>query len=100
MEHIDTITQNRIIESLSEKLRVYYVFPEVAGQICERLAKRLQAGEFTGFSTGETFAAALTNELQAVNHDKHLRVRWFPQPLPEHDGSILQNPERAEEFRQ
>jgi hypothetical protein len=98
--HIDSTTQTQIIQALSEKLRSFYVFPEVAEQICERLSEHLEAGDYADLTEGEFFAFALTEHLQEVNHDEHLWVRWYPDPLPDHEGSLLQNQERLAEFRQ
>jgi len=100
VQQIDETTQTEIIQTLSEKLKAFYIFPNVAEQICQRLQKRLAAGEFADIAEGDLFALALTEQLQAVNHDEHLWVRWYPDPLPDHDGSLLQNEERLAQLRQ
>jgi hypothetical protein len=97
---IDAITQAAIIRTLWEKLRRFYVYPEIAEEICENLKKHLEAGDYADISEGEFFAYALTVHLQEINHDEHLWVRWYPDPLPDHEGSMLQNQERLVEFRQ
>jgi hypothetical protein len=99
MDHIDIATQNQIIQTLSEKLKANYVFPNVAVQICQRLSQHLEAGDYAGISEGEFFALALTEHLQEINQDEHLWVRWYPKPLPDHEGSMLQNQERLIEFK-
>ena len=91
VQQVDTTTHTEIIQNLSEKLRAYYVFPDIAEQICERLGKHLDDGEYADITEGELLALALTEHLQAVNHDEHLWVRWYPEPLPDHEGSMLQN---------
>jgi len=88
-----------IIQNLSSKLRANYIFPEVADQVCDQLQKHLEDGDYDTITEGEFFALALTEEMQAVTKDKHLGVRWFPQPLPEDEGSQLQNQERLTQFR-
>lgn len=100
IQEIDATTHTQIIQSLSEKLKAYYVYPEVAEQICGGLKEHLEAGEYADITDGEFLALALTTHIQEINQDKHLWVRWYPQPLPNHEGSLLQNQERLVEFRQ
>lgn len=52
-----------------------YVFPDVARVTGEHLSKKLKEGRFDGDSTLGAFSQSLTEELQSVNHDKHMRVR-------------------------
>ena len=100
IQQIDTTTQTEIIQNLTEKLKACYVFPDIADQICKRLGKHLKDGEYTAITDGELLAQTLTKHLQAVNQDEHLRVIWYPEPLPDHKGSMLHNQERLLEFRQ
>ncbi|MEA3439765.1 MAG: S41 family peptidase [Chloroflexota bacterium] len=100
VRQIDTTEHIEIVQTLTEKLKANYVFPEVAEQICVRLQKHLNDGDYADITEGEFFALALTEHLQSVSHDEHLQVRWYPQPLPDHEGSMLQNEERLVEIRQ
>jgi C-terminal processing protease CtpA/Prc len=99
-EQIDTATQAEIIQSLTEKLRANYVFPDIAVQICERVQAHLEAGNYEDITESEFFAYALTQHLQEINGDEHLWVRWYPEPLPDHEGSLLQNEEKLAELRE
>jgi hypothetical protein len=100
VQSIDPATQIRIIRNLSEKLRTYFIFPDIAEQICERLQKHLEAGEYDDITESGFFAYALTQHLHEINHDEHLWVRWYPEPMPDDEGSLLQNEERLVEFQQ
>jgi len=100
MQQLDTTTRQEIIQHLSKKLRKYYIFPDVAEQICQRLQNYLEDGEYADITEGEFFAYALTTHLQEVNQDEHLWVRWYSDPLPDDEGSLLQNEERLVELRQ
>jgi hypothetical protein len=100
IQQMDTTTVTEIVHNLSEKLKACYVFPEIAGIICERLYQHLEDGEYADIGPGESLALALTEHLQSVNHDEHLWVRWYPEPLPDHEGSMLQSQERLVEYRQ
>lgn len=100
MQQLDATKRRVIVRNLSEKLKANYVFPDVAAQICARLQKCLEDGEYADIVEGELFALTLTEHLQSINQDEHLWVRWYPDPLPDDEGSLLQNEERLVEFRQ
>jgi C-terminal processing protease CtpA/Prc len=99
-QQIDLKTQTNIIQALSEKLADNYVYPDVAAKIVEGLIKHLENGDYEEITDGEFFAYTLTQHLQEINHDEHLWVRWHPDPLPDHEGSMLQNEEKLIELRQ
>jgi hypothetical protein len=85
------LSQPEIVQSLSEKLKAYYVFPEVAEQICTCLQKHREDGEYSDITDGELFAMTLTMHMQEVNHDEHLWVRWHPEALPEEESGLRHN---------
>lgn len=97
---IDRTTRTEIIENLIEKLKAYYVFPNFAEEICTRLQKHLDAGDYNEIGDGELLADILTQHIQAVNQDKHLIVRWYPDPLPDQEGPIHQNQGWLDEWHQ
>ena len=69
----------------------------MAEQICIRLQKHLEDGEYTDITEGEFLAFALTTHMQEVNQDEHLWVRWYAEPLPDHEGPLRQNQEWMDE---
>ncbi len=77
-----------VIRSLSEKLRAYYIFPDVAEKICNGLQKHLDDGDYNGINVGEFFAYALTTHMQEVCHDEHVWVKWHSEPLPDGDETL------------
>ncbi len=46
IQQMDTTTSTEIVRSLSEKTKACYVFRETAEEICERLHKHLEDGEY------------------------------------------------------
>ncbi len=86
-----------VIQNLSEKLKANYIFPDIAERISAHMQACLAEGAYAQITDGELFASTLTGHLQEVNQDKHLRVFWRVEALPEHEGP---NPEREEEWRQ
>jgi hypothetical protein len=56
-------------------LQKEYVFPEVAAKMEADVRGRLASGAYKDLHP-DAFANLLTRDLQAVSHDKHLRVRY------------------------
>jgi hypothetical protein len=94
---IDPSLPYELVKSLSDKLKAYYIYPDIAEQICIHLQKHLEDGEYTDITEGEFLAFALTMHLQEVNHDEHLWVRWHAEPLPVSDGPLRHNREWQEQ---
>ncbi|MEL7427828.1 MAG: hypothetical protein AAFN81_32870, partial [Bacteroidota bacterium] len=81
--------KQQAIEMLNQHMNERYVFPEVAKTTEEHLLIQLEAGHFDQFTTDETFAEALTESVQSINKDKHMRImanrRYEAAPnTPEH----------------
>jgi hypothetical protein len=79
---IDAATRTQVIGTLVKNLNDSYVFPDVAKQMGEAVRERLQKGEYDQMTGASAFAKALTEHLQAVSHDKHLRVRYSNEAIP------------------
>ncbi len=97
---MEPTTHTEIVQSLSERLRACYVFPDVAEQICIQLQKHLEDGEYADIEEGEFLALALTVHMQEVSQDEHLWVRWHPEPLPGRESSLRENQAWMDERRQ
>ncbi len=66
------------IARLCELMNENYVFPKVAQQTEVHLKKQLKSGYFDQFTALESFAEALTQSVQEINKDKHMRIRPMP----------------------
>lgn len=64
-----------VVERIGQLLNERYVFPEIAASCAEHIKAQLDAGEFDGLTDAAAFATRLTESLQSVSHDKHMRVR-------------------------
>src|SRR4051812_5026411 len=64
-----------VIDSIAGDLNRMYVFPDVAARMDADLRARAAKGEFDKVGDRASFAQLLTQDLQAISHDKHLRVR-------------------------
>jgi retinol-binding protein 3 len=78
-----------VIDSIASNLNRSYVFPDVARRMDDDIHARAKRGEFDKLADVSDFAQALTQDLQAISHDKHLRVRVRPaNPLAGPAGSF------------
>ncbi len=75
---VDAATRTRVIEGAVANLNEFYIFPETAKKMEEALRAHEKKGEYDAISDGDAFATKLTEHLQEVSHDKHLRVNFVP----------------------
>jgi len=73
--------KSKFIESASKLLNEYYVFPEIAEKIETYLKTKLEQGVYDTISNIMVFTEVMTNDMQSVSHDKHMRVRLEPPPI-------------------
>lgn len=96
---IDAATRTTVIESAIKSLNEAYVFPEVAKKMEQALRERLGKQEYDAITGGRAFAEKLTADLQAVSHDKHLRVRYNREAIPERQNAEEPTAEEIEQFK-
>ena len=71
---IDVKVKREVIGQVLAILERQYVFPTIAARMAEHVGQRQKAGAYDAVQGAEAFASALTEDLQAVSNDKHLRV--------------------------
>ncbi len=71
--------QSVTIDSLIRSLEENYVFPQMAKEVGQHLRQKQKAGAFNGLTEPVAFADRLTEEIQFITNDKHLRVRFDPE---------------------
>jgi hypothetical protein len=87
-----------IVEDLLKGLAETYVFPDVAEKMSRHLRERLAAGAYDGTATLRDFCERLTEDLQSISHDKHLRVFWAPRRPDEGESEAAAKERRAREL--
>lgn len=78
---IDNARRTAVIDELLSRLAASYVFPDVAKKMEGKVRERAARGEYDSVTSAQAFAELLTNHLQEVSRDKHLRVRYSFEPL-------------------
>jgi hypothetical protein len=83
---IDAVTRAEVIEGILKSLNENYVFPEIAKKMEQAIRERLQRKEYDNITSASSFAQTLTAHLREVCRDKHLRVVYSQEPLPQRNG--------------
>jgi C-terminal processing protease CtpA/Prc len=96
---IDAATRKQVIDNALKRLNDAYVFPEVAQAMEKAVRDRAAKGEYDQITSAQAFAQKLTSDLQAVSKDKHLRVRYSHQPIPERGQRREPTSEEREQYR-
>ena len=79
---IDAAKRTQVIEELLKKLNKSYVFLETAKSMETDVRQRLKNKEYENITSAKEFAKKLTEDLQAVSRDKHLRISFSSEPIP------------------
>jgi len=67
--------QKTIITNISNELIAHYVFPDIANKVAKQLLLNLNDDEYLGYDDIRIFADRLTDDIQGITHDKHIRVK-------------------------
>ena len=78
---VDATTRQQVVESTIREMNALYVFPEMAKKVEAALRSQQKAGAFEQQTTANGFADKMTEALQAVTKDKHIRMRYSAEPL-------------------
>jgi hypothetical protein len=73
---LDQTIRDQVIRSALDTLNQGYVYPEIARTMSDVIAEHRQKGEYDLLSDPNSFALALTRDLQAVSHDRHLHIDY------------------------
>jgi hypothetical protein len=79
---LDAAVRGQVIDAAIAALGARYVFPDVAKQIETSLRDRVKVHAYDNITSSMVFAEQLTKDLQAVSHDKHMRVFYSSSPIP------------------
>ncbi len=79
---LDAAMRQRVIDGIAANLNEFYVYPDAAQKMEQALRAHQNSGDYNSITDGDAFAALLTDQLQEVSHDKHLRVNYSPVKLP------------------
>jgi C-terminal processing protease CtpA/Prc len=69
-------TRSAIVDSVTTTLNTSYVFEDVAKKMEKELRRKLKKGEYDTITSVQAFTQKLTEDLQGVSNDRHLRVSY------------------------
>jgi len=80
---IDARVRKEVLYRLAHELESRYVFEDTAKRLAELVRAKQRSNAYRSITTGPALARALTDDLLAVAHDKHLRVGFSFIPVPQ-----------------
>jgi hypothetical protein len=107
---LDAQARQAVVSALATALRDRYVFPDVGEQAAAKIDAARAAGEYDSLSDPAAFAARLHADVEAIAHDKHLRVNWqggppsapaagaAPPPMPRGEAGVVRADKLAGEI--
>lgn len=97
---LDSKTREETVNKISKLLIKNYIFLETAKIMSEYIKAKLANNEYNDITDGMQFSQVLTQDLQSISKDKHLRVRFnpgFAKELKEMEKNS-ENPENDKKF--
>lgn len=98
--HLTDSERANVIAGSIQTLQRFYVSPVVAARMAADLQERLEQGEFQSITTSEDLARRVTEDLQEVSHDQHLRLQFFSDAAPPTPTSLTPSSSELESERQ
>jgi hypothetical protein len=83
-----------VLDGVLKKLADHYVYPEKAKAMAEAIRARQEKKEYDNITSARLLTETLTNHLQEISHDKHLRVLFTRDPLPKPQKPSVEERER------
>jgi C-terminal processing protease CtpA/Prc len=93
---IDSATKTQTIDALVKAMNDDYFFPDLA----KKVEVTLKAKDYASVTTGPDFAKALTEDMKAICHDAHLRVRYSADSLPVRKDRDVPSPDEIKDEKQ
>jgi hypothetical protein len=66
------------VDSISNKLVGFYIFPDVAEEMSDHIRENLKKGKYNSINNPNDFADQLTADLLSISQDKHIHVEYDP----------------------
>lgn len=96
---IDASTRQSVIDAVLDTLEKRYVFPEMAKKVAVAIRERQKGGAYDGLSLGPAFAEVLTLHVQEVTGDRHIRIGYSAEPIPERPNQREPTPDEIAEYK-
>jgi len=77
-EQLSNLTKKNTINSAADLLSKNYVYPSIAEKMNSYIRDKLEKGKYEQINDSNAFADKLTEDLQFISKDKHLRIKNDP----------------------
>ena len=91
---IDAAQRGKLIDDIIGELNRSYVFPDQAKKAEAVLRAHQKQGAYDSITSAEKMRDTLTEHLQSVTRDKHLKVFYSAKPLPDDTKDRTPTPEQ------
>jgi hypothetical protein len=95
---IDAATRASVIDGAIKNLNEFYVFPDIAKKMEDSVRAKQKHGDYDAITDGKVFATRLTDDFQAISHDKHLHVNYSAVKMPERPTDAKPSPEEVARY--
>ena len=96
---IDAAARARVIDGAIKNLNEFYVFPDIAKKMEDSVRAHQKHGDYDAITDGKILASKLTDDFQAISHDKHLHVNYSAIKMPERPKDAKPTPEQIAQER-
>jgi len=94
---LDAAGRTAVVKAAADALRQRYVYPDVGKRAANTIEAELAAGNYDKLANPWAFAERLTVHLEAIAHDKHMRITARgPDPVMAASGGPPPGPPRSE----
>ena len=90
---ISAADKQTVVNAAIREMNAHYVFEDIAKKVELMLVEKQKADGYAAITDSDKFAEKLTEDVQAVTRDKHIRVRFSASPIPERAASDKPTPE-------
>ena len=96
---IDAAPRTRVIAGAIKNLNEFYVFPDTAKKMEDSVRIHQKHADYDAITDGKVLATKLTDDFQAISHDKHLHVNYSAVKFPERPSDAKPSPEEIAQQR-
>ena len=82
----DSTARATIIDGAIAHMQRAYIFADAADKMSAALRAHAKSGDYDAITDPKVFADTLTRDLQDVSHDRHLRIIYNAEGLPQRGG--------------
>lgn len=75
-ESLTSNTRGAVINQISKLVMAYYVYPEKANKLAEKLKFNQSIGKYDSLGDPRELAHQLTREIRELTQDKHIRIQY------------------------